>query len=151
MITQQLDALSLEELLELRARVDALIEEKASPFSKGQQPSSSIGVYSVVKHTGSYRGATSVSSEMADIDYFVTIPASSVRVNRQALFLKFLEHNKPNESQVAQLLEIAANEEDDSLEKVIEMVDEWMTDESGYDEETYPQIEAALNQNGLSL
>ncbi|MEA5513916.1 hypothetical protein VB654_07685, partial [Nodularia sp. UHCC 0506] len=36
---------------------------------------------------------------------------------------------------------------DDSLEKVIGLVDEWMADESGYDEETYPQIEVALNQN----
>ncbi|GAX36241.1 hypothetical protein [Nodularia sp. NIES-3585] len=36
---------------------------------------------------------------------------------------------------------------DDSLEKVIGLVDEWMTDESGYDEQTYPQIEVALNQN----
>ncbi|QFS46326.1 hypothetical protein [Nostoc sphaeroides] len=41
--------------------------------------------------------------------------------------------------------------EDDSLEKVIELVDEWMADESGYDEQTYPQIEAALNQNQLLL
>jgi hypothetical protein len=36
---------------------------------------------------------------------------------------------------------------DYSLKKFIELVDEWLTDESGYDEETYPQIEAALNQN----
>ncbi|MEQ8538836.1 MAG: hypothetical protein RIB93_15480 [Coleofasciculus sp. D1-CHI-01] len=36
--------------------------------------------------------------------------------------------------------------EDDSLKDVIELVNGWMADESGYDEETYPQIEAGLNQ-----
>lgn len=40
---------------------------------------------------------------------------------------------------------------DDSLENVIELIDEWMADESGYDEQTYPQIEIGLNQNRLSV
>lgn len=40
------------------------------------------------------------------------------------------------------------NAEDGSLDFAIKLVDKWMSDESGYDEETYPQIEAALN-NGL--
>jgi plasmid maintenance system antidote protein VapI len=40
---------------------------------------------------------------------------------------------------------------DDSLEQVINLVDEWMNDESGYDKETYPQIETALNQNRVSI
>ncbi|MEQ8957823.1 MAG: hypothetical protein RLP02_07875 [Coleofasciculus sp. C2-GNP5-27] len=38
-----------------------------------------------------------------------------------------------------------------SLKEVIKLVNCWMADESGYDEETYPKIEAALNQNWLSL
>ncbi|NES22196.1 MAG: hypothetical protein F6K41_25550 [Symploca sp. SIO3E6] len=41
------------------------------------------------------------------------------------------------------------NIEDESLKDVIELVESWMADESGYDEETYPQIEAALNQNRI--
>lgn len=45
----------------------------------------------------------------------------------------------------------AADEDDGSLEKVIGLVDEWMKDESGYDEKTYPAIEAGLRQNRLSL
>ena len=54
------------------------------------------------------------------------------------------------------LLEVRAKvdaliKEKSSLEKVIELVDEWINDESGYDEETYPQIQAALNQSRLSL
>jgi hypothetical protein len=50
---------------------------------------------------------------------------------------------------IAPLEDVAA--EDETLEDAIKLVDEWMSDESGYDEETYPQIEAALNQNRLSL
>ncbi|MBE9054639.1 hypothetical protein IQ237_01070 [Sphaerospermopsis sp. LEGE 08334] len=42
-------------------------------------------------------------------------------------------------------------ENNDSLEKIIALVDEWMADESEYDQETYPQIEAALNKNKLSI
>ena len=54
-----------------------------------------------------------------------------------------------------QLLEVRAKvdaliKEKSLLEKVIELVDEWINDESGYDEETYPHIEAALNQSRLS-
>jgi hypothetical protein len=33
---------------------------------------------------------------------------------------------------------------DNSLEQVIELVDNWMSDDSGYDENTYPEIEAVL-------
>lgn len=119
-ITQQLNALSLVELLEIRAEVDALIEKKASPINKDQQASPHIEYYSVLK--GSYRGATSVSSETT-IDLLAT------------------ETSEPR----------ANNKKDNSLEKVIGLVNEWMADESGYDERVYPEIEAGLNQNRLSL
>ncbi|MBW4686689.1 MAG: hypothetical protein KME40_16675 [Komarekiella atlantica HA4396-MV6] len=61
-----------------------------------------------------------------------------------------LNFNSTSISQITSLSELEVNE-DNSLEKVIEVVDEWMTDESGYDEEVYPQIEVALTQNGLSV
>jgi adenylosuccinate synthase len=48
-------------------------------------------------------------------------------------------------------LETYIDHTDDSVEEVIELVDEWMADESDYDQETYPQIEAALNKNQLSI
>jgi hypothetical protein len=38
-------------------------------------------------------------------------------------------------------------ETDSSLEQVIELVDSWMSDESGYDQQGYPEIEAALTAN----
>lgn len=40
---------------------------------------------------------------------------------------------------------------DDTLDKVIGLVDEWMADESEYDEQTYLQIETGLNQNRISV
>ncbi|BAZ79976.1 hypothetical protein PN497_01045 [Sphaerospermopsis kisseleviana CS-549] len=42
-------------------------------------------------------------------------------------------------------------ENNNSLEKIIALVDECIADESGYDQETYPQIEAALNKNKLLI
>ncbi|MBN3946748.1 MAG: hypothetical protein HWQ38_09725 [Nostoc sp. NMS7] len=36
---------------------------------------------------------------------------------------------------------------DSSLEQVIELVDSWMSDDSGYDEQVYPEIEAAMIAN----
>lgn len=34
----------------------------------------------------------------------------------------------------------------EQVQKTIDMLDEWMTDESGYDEETWPALKAALDQ-----
>lgn len=61
-----------------------------------------------------------------------------------------LEHINLDEYQVVQFSELETKG-DDSLENVIELIDEWMADESGYDEQTYPQIETGLNQNRLSV
>ncbi|MDZ8090710.1 MAG: hypothetical protein RMZ42_02030 [Nostoc sp. DedQUE05] len=141
-IMQQLAALSLVDLFKLRAIIDALIEEKSSPL---------FNILSV----GSYQRAMSVSSETRDIDIAAVfppmIPGSSIRGQiRSAIISGNLEHINLDEYQVVQFSKSEAKG-DDSLEKVIKLVDEWMADESGYDEQTYPQIETALNQNQLSL
>ncbi|MEA5618570.1 hypothetical protein VB711_12085 [Cronbergia sp. UHCC 0137] len=86
-IVQQLDSLSLEQLLEVRKIVDALVTVKFSHLAK----------------------------------------------------IEF--HESTN-----QLIELE-NNKDDSVEKILELVNEWMLDESGYDEKIYPQIQAALNHN----
>ncbi|WP_414542178.1 hypothetical protein [Nostoc sp. CCY0012] len=121
LIIQQLDALSLAELLEVKARVDALVEAKSSPFSQIRQYFADRKHNYLIPATsirGSYRRATFVSSQTRDIDIVD--------------FEGFVEPKTNG---------------DDSLEKVLGLVDEWMADESGYDEETYPEIETALNQN----
>ena len=43
------------------------------------------------------------------------------------------------------------NKTDESVEDLIELVDEWMNDDSEYDEKVYPRIDAALKQNRVSL
>lgn len=96
-IAQQLKTLSLQQLLEVRKRVDALINQELS--SQNQLK-------------GSYFAITLIRSS-EDANY------RPIELDRQK----------------------------QSLENVINVVDQWMKDESGYDEETYPQIEAALKQN----
>lgn len=32
------------------------------------------------------------------------------------------------------------------MHKIIQLLDEWMADESGYDEETWPELKKALNR-----
>ncbi|TVP56947.1 MAG: hypothetical protein EA343_23145 [Nodularia sp. (in: Bacteria)] len=124
-IMQQLDALSLAELLEVKAGIDALVEAKSSPFSQIQQYFANRQYNYLIPATsirGRYRQMTFVSSQTRDIDI----------VHFEGHFEGFVEPKTNG---------------DDSLEKVIGLVDEWMADPSGYDEETYPEIEAALNQN----
>ncbi|AFY31298.1 hypothetical protein [Calothrix sp. PCC 7507] len=135
-IMQQLDNLSVEELLAVRAKVDALIEGKSSLLLK-------------ILSFGSYTMPTTVSSDIRDIDVASVltseIPGSSIRgLLRSAIISGNLGHNNLQAYQVVQFFKLAVKE-DDSLEKVIELVDEWIADESGYDEEIYPQIETALN------
>ncbi|MEH2364882.1 MAG: hypothetical protein V7K58_35350 [Nostoc sp.] len=141
-IMQQLAALSLVDLLKVRARVDMLIEGKSSPLSN-------------ILSVGSYQRAISVSRETRDIDVAAVfppmIPGSSIRGQmRSAIISGNLEHINLDKYQVVQFSELEAKG-DDSLEKVIELVDEWMADESGYDEQTYSQIETGLNQNRMSV
>jgi hypothetical protein len=47
--------------------------------------------------------------------------------------------------------QINGNQKDNSLEKLLAIVDELMADESGYDEENYPEIEAALKESKISI
>jgi predicted RNase H-like HicB family nuclease len=46
---------------------------------------------------------------------------------------------------------VKPDKNDESVEDLIELVDEWMNEESEYDEEVYPRIDAALKQNRVSL
>ncbi|TAE61793.1 MAG: hypothetical protein EAZ76_05335 [Nostocales cyanobacterium] len=115
-VMKQLEALSIEELLDVRAKVDALIQNKTSFVYQDKS-----GFSSTPNAIYYYKGnGQPISSEMGIT--FEIKPVSSP---------------KP--------------ENNNSLGKIIEIIDEWMADESDYDQETYPQIEAALNQNRVSL
>ena len=128
-IIQKLDSLSRTELLEIREKVDALIQRKSTFLSS----KSSVGVTRMFgsKRTflsGSYKASTSIKSLPVSIDYHIYAP------------------NIPNLRK-----EPIVKEKDNSLDKVIGLMDEWMADESGYDEQAYPEIEVGLKQNKLSI
>ena len=44
----------------------------------------------------------------------------------------------------------ANREHEDSTEDDVQLLDEWMADETGYDEETWPELKAALERERLS-
>lgn len=46
---------------------------------------------------------------------------------------------------------LTTDKNDESVEDLIELVDEWMNEESSYDEEVYSRIDAALKQNRVSI
>nr|WP_322718819.1 hypothetical protein [Nostoc sp. ChiQUE02]MDZ8231808.1 hypothetical protein [Nostoc sp. ChiQUE02] len=125
-IMQQLDALTHAELLKVRAKVDALIEGKSLPLPN-------------IFSAGSYQRMTSVSSDKRDIDIAIPLPALIPGSTIKGHINKVVQFSQ------------LETKTDDSLKKVIELVDEWMDDAEGYDEETYTQIETALNQNRPSL
>ncbi|HEY9802850.1 MAG TPA: hypothetical protein V6D25_20970 [Leptolyngbyaceae cyanobacterium] len=138
-IIEQLNALSLPELLQVRAKVNALIEEKSLNAS--------------ILSSGSYQRMTSVSGDNEDID--ITNPlsgvisSSSIKSHLEITDITLINNvdfSKLIAYEIARISKLTPNK-DDSLEKLIDLVDEWMDEESGYDEESYPQIEAALNQN----
>lgn len=126
----ELDNFSLEQLLEVKEKVDKLIQSKTlnTAASKITTHLHRTDYYTVVKHPipnnfqvsikGSYEKATFVSGLAQDIDIVV----SSVK-----------QVNNQNDMQ--------------ALDSMIAFVSEWQQDESGYDEEVYPNIEAALNQD----
>jgi len=112
-IARQLDTLSSEELLKVRAIVNALIELKALLPAREKQLSATCDTTDAKSRKG-----------------FVT--AQSI-----------LER--------AKMLSVEQNKTDESVEDLIELVDEWMSDDSKYDEEVYPRIDEALKQNRVSL
>ncbi|BDA76490.1 hypothetical protein CAL7716_106560 (plasmid) [Calothrix sp. PCC 7716] len=126
----ELDNFSLEQLLEVKEKVDKLIQSKTSNTSEQENTTQSgrIIYHTVTRHPvpnnfqvsikGSYIKATEVSDLAQDIDIVVS---SKKQANNQ------------NDMQ--------------ALDSMIALVSEWQQDESGYDEEVYPNIEAALNQD----
>jgi hypothetical protein len=106
-VLQQLESLSLEQLLEFATEINRLVQTKIASLARDEQRKNATG--NVVED---------------DIDEY-------------SPSLSFVKDRK--------------DKEDNSVENVTALIEEWMGEESGYDEETYPQIEAALNQDRVSL
>ncbi|MHC5826127.1 MAG: hypothetical protein ACYT04_62300, partial [Nostoc sp.] len=124
-VMQQLNALSLAELLAVRARVDTLIEGQSLPLGKSQRRlfrSVNTSITQNTPYRGSYRRNTFISSENIDVDILAVPPTINPITSTTNRFPDWL---KLRQNQVAQFLESEAKE-DDSLEQVIDLVDEWM-------------------------
>ena len=128
---EQLESLSLDDLLIIQRKVDELIKDRTVyPFRTifPEEYSSHFqgkrAFRTTVKYYGSYRSTTSRISTSQE---YTVSSMPDVKVEKQQ------------------------NGSDNSLENVINLVDEWMTDESGYDEEVYPEIENELNKNQVSF
>jgi hypothetical protein len=125
-----LDNFSLEQLLEVKEKVDKLIQsktlntaEEGNKTPRGRTAYHTVTTHPVPNHfqvsvKSYYIRETSVSDLAQDIDIIV----SSIK-----------QANNQNDMQ--------------ALDSMIALVAEWQQDESGYDEEVYPNIEAALNQD----
>ena len=135
---KQLESLSLRELLKIKQKVDELIQKKMfSPYrttiNSQQYPSNFQGQFTETYYINTY---IELESEFTSVQ-----PVTSLSTNLTKT-KKHQEYDEvKNESEV----------KDNSLENAINLVDEWMTDESGYDEEVYPEIENALNKNRASF
>ncbi|MBH8572651.1 hypothetical protein I8752_06415 [Nostocaceae cyanobacterium CENA369] len=152
-IMQQIEVLSLAELLAVRVRVDALIENYSSPFKKIQSPLVSLHkdwLAQKLPSFGSYSSFTVISSENRDVDLLTIRPSPNKRKITIFDILDKLKLEELEQNKIVQFLESEKNRAN-SLEKVTELIDEWMADESNYDDETYHQIEVSLNKNQPSL
>ncbi|MFP5272305.1 hypothetical protein [Coleofasciculus sp.] len=138
-IIQRLDALSLEQLLEARTKIDSLIQSKYTLMkSKDLLNTENIRKDNipVSLYRDVCRDILAKLEKITDSAYTISKISNDPSVNYS---LSFIDQSSLPET------------EDNSLKDVIELVNGWMADESGYDEETYPQIEAGLNHNRLSL
>lgn len=161
LINQNLEALSLDELLEVSATVNALIARKTLKVNQSRQTLPSVGYYSTTKSTKGSFLRTTVINKIADTDIFPVVPPSSVPLLGASLYTlsKLWVTDSTERSfregfdryRALQSLKQMVDREDNSLETVINLVDEWMNDESGYDEEAYPQVEEGLKENRTSL
>ena len=143
-IIQQLDTLSLKQLLEVREKVDALIKGKTVKFNLDRAD------------IGEIQGTAKAETEKGNQKEWVRVWDVTERGIRKSLEGTYIimvpvEEDAPLDFIESPSIPEEVDAENESLEDAIKLVEEWMSDESGYDEETYPQIEAALNQNRLSL
>ena len=128
---KQLESLSLRELLLIKQKVDELIQKKMfSPYrttiNSQQYPSNFQGQFTETYYINTY---IELESEFTSVQPVKSLSTNSTKIKKDQESLEI-----KNESEV----------KDNSLVNAINLVDEWMTDESGYDEEVYPEIENAF-------
>jgi hypothetical protein len=136
-IIKQLRGLSTEQLLEVRENVNALIE-KAPASSWRTIDVQKLNLRKSVTFTSLPQGVP--------IERWDESKIKSYSISPKVLSSEALTNLLPYSLSVPTYLK-NESPKNESLDDAIKLVEEWMSDESGYDEETYPQIEAALNEN----
>ncbi|WP_272819082.1 hypothetical protein [Scytonema hofmannii] len=170
-ISQQLDALSLDELQLVRVKIDVLIAEKLSQAQQDNWesiqksallPMEDIEILKALADEGQksieilkeFAFKRLLASQQPSLSKILTAFREYTVATKQRTDLGE-ENQLLSASDIEQIVDEEKSksslEEDDSLERIIELVNEWMSDESGYDETVYPEIEAGLNQNRLTL
>lgn len=125
-----MDNFSLKQLLEIKEKVDKLIQSKTPNIAEGGNIVQDAG-------TGYYK----VTNHLVPNNFQVSIKESKVEVTEVSGLAQDIDIVISSGKQ--------ANNQNDmqALDSMIALVSEWQQDESGYDEEVYPNIEAALNQD----
>ena len=133
---KQLESLSLRELLKIKQKVDELIQKKMfSPYR------TTINSQEYLRNFPGQITEIHYISIGLEEEFTSVKPVTSLSTN----LTKTKKHQEYDE------VKNEPEVKDNSLENAINLVDEWMTDESGYDEEVYPEIENALNKNRASF
>ncbi|GAB1544946.1 hypothetical protein NUACC21_76220 [Scytonema sp. NUACC21] len=165
-INQQLAALSLDELQLVRAKVDVLIVEKLSQAEQDNRETNQKSALLPMENLEILRALADEGQKSIELLEAIALQRLALRqlytpellktFEKSQLFAKQLMRSWEEDrllslSDFKQILdeEKSPLEKDDSLEKIIELVDEWMSDESGYDETVLPEIKAGLDQNRL--
>jgi len=154
LIVQQLENLSLAELQEIKSKVDDLIENKSGTkdIESLELESRKRGVLPATSYRGWTRLVTGDQSPITPVSdgYVISIPGGGAIIE----FYLYSTTSQNKKSSVPDFCiawrsyETSDIKIDDApVKNIIDLVNDWMCDESGYDEETYPQIEAALNQS----
>ncbi len=64
--------------------------------------------------------------------------------------MRSANHDQETSQDVTGFRFFAPSTSDQAPEAVIALLDEWLQDESGYDEETWPELKKALDRDRLS-
>lgn len=151
----ELDNLELEELLKVRERADKLIQSKTKSTDsfksvpnyvtvrlyKRDESSSSFVFSHILRDISPYRWAINDPVMSSELDAPMPVHWNVLAENTSAFYVQQTGVVAPSINQERNKNDMQA------LDAMIGLVDEWLEEDSGYDESVYPNIEAALIQD----
>lgn len=157
-LINQLEELSLTQLLEIKSKVDYLIANKSVVFQSSNKPSAKPVKWSAIVPECSQEWESYKEWREDYYRYKEVNPTSlkTYEILKKGEFQeKFNQVRFPSviiiDSKKSMTMNLPEQEqeeiEDDSIEKALGLVDKWLKEDSTYDEENYPQIERGLQEN----